>query len=169
MAAQNRVIRVVRTLLKGVLKGVVTVAAVYAAALFLLMIFGIKPYIVISGSMEPDIRTGSLCLVNSRVAFDSIVEGDVIAFETAGGGMVTHRVVGIYDQKMETKGDANDVSDGCTTTPDNFRGKTLFSVPYLGYLNYAVGRKGGKMVCLILIFLLLGMERGENCRNDGGN
>ncbi|MBQ8813618.1 MAG: signal peptidase I [Lachnospiraceae bacterium] len=145
-------------LCRGILSGIITMAAVYAAAILVLMLGGIKPYIVMSGSMEPTICTGSLCLVYSKAAFESIAVGDVIAFETAGGSMVTHRVIGISDRGMETKGDANDVPDGYTTTPENFRGKTVFSIPYLGYVNYAMNSQPGKIICMILFLLLLAAD-----------
>ncbi len=101
-------------------------------AVLVLYILGIRPYVVMSGSMEPSIHTGSVCFVNTRVDYDKVEPGDVIAFQTAIGTMVTHRVVAVTGEGMETKGDANDVSDGVSTTPVNFSGKTLFSIPYLG-------------------------------------
>lgn len=102
-------------------------AAVIASAL------GIKPYITMSGSMEPAIHTGSVCFVNTNVSYDEIHTGDIIAYRSETGGLVTHRVIDISDAGMETKGDANDVSDGISTTRDNFYGKNILTIPYIGY------------------------------------
>lgn len=118
----------------------------------LLAACGIKPYITISGSMEPSIQTGSVCFVNTKAEYDEIQEGDVIAFETSTGKKVTHRVISISEKGMETKGDANDVSDGISTTHENFFGKTVFSVPYIGYgLVYLQQPKNAAIVAVILI------------------
>lgn len=110
----------------GLLLGIILIVL----ALFL---FGIKPYITMSGSMEPDIRTGSVCFVNTRAKYNDVQKGDVVAFQTSMGSLATHRVISITEEGLETKGDANDVSDGISTTPENFCGKTLFSIPYVGY------------------------------------
>ena len=99
-----------------------------------LFAFGIKPFITMSGSMEPEIHTGSVCFVDTKAEYDEILTGDVIAYRAGNGGLVTHRVLSISDEGMETKGDANEVTDGISTTPVNFYGKTLFSIPYVGYV-----------------------------------
>ncbi len=114
--------------------------------------FGIKSYIVLSGSMEPTIPTGSICFVNTHVPYEDIQEGDVIAF-FHGGGMVTHRVLRVTVEGLETKGDANDRSDGVTTGPDNFHGKTIFHIPYVGYgLEFC---KKPLIQCLFIVLLVL--------------
>jgi len=109
-------------------------AAVIIIAAFIIFIYGVRPYITMSGSMEPDIKTGSICFVDTKAVYEDMEEGDVIAFESVSGSMVTHRVIGVTEEGIETKGDANDISDGVTTNEDNFRGKTIYSIPYIGYL-----------------------------------
>jgi len=84
--------------------------------------------------MEPKIQTGSLCFVDTNVCYEEIKEGDIVAFQTFTGSMVTHRVVSVTENGLETKGDANKVSDGVSVTQDNFHGKTIFSIPYIGYI-----------------------------------
>ena len=54
---------------------------------------GITPYVVLSGSMEPKVPTGSLCFINEHVKYESIKTGDVIAFKMSDGTLVTHRAV----------------------------------------------------------------------------
>lgn len=107
-------------------------------AMVVMFACGIRPYITMSGSMEPYMQTGSICFVNTRVAYDEIKVGDVIAFNVASGARVTHRVIAITEEGMETKGDNNEISDGVSTTRANYHGKTLFSIPYIGYaVKYA--------------------------------
>ncbi|WP_251391128.1 signal peptidase I [Mediterraneibacter agrestimuris] len=124
-------------------------AAVVIAALLalILQIKGIQPYAVVSGSMEPDIHVGSMCFIDTEVPYSRIREGDVIAF-SQGDLQVTHRVIGISDQGMETKGDANAHSDGTTTTKKNYLGKNMGSVPYLGYVMTFLQTDRGKVMVL---------------------
>jgi signal peptidase len=94
---------------------------------------------VLSGSMEPQLLTGSL-VVTRPVESDAIVVGDVITFRpsTAGGNMITHRVIGIGHSSplyFQTKGDANDYPDPFTVPAQNLIGKICFHVPYLGYIT----------------------------------
>lgn len=95
--------------------------------------FGIRPYITMSGSMEPAIHTGSVCFIDTDYRYDDVVVGDVIAYQTANGDRVTHRVIEVTSDGFVTQGDANDVSDGISTIRENFCGKNLFSIPYVGY------------------------------------
>lgn len=120
-------------------------------AVLILFLCGIRPYITMSGSMEPEIQTGSICFVNTRAKYEDIQEGNVIAYEIPNGGLVTHRVISISEAGMETKGDANAVSDGITTTPNNFHGKTVFSVPRVGYVLKYLQQPQGVAIILIAV------------------
>lgn len=117
----------------------------------MLFLCGVRPYITMSGSMEPEIKTASMCFVNTQAAYEDIQEGDVIAFEISTGNLVTHRVISVTDAGLETKGDANEVSDGISTTKANFRGKTLFSIPYIGYVVKYLQQPTGIAIVLIIV------------------
>lgn len=131
--------------LGNVLLGLTGVCAVFLAGCILT---GCTPYIVLSGSMEPNIKTGSLCVVDTKAAFHEIKTGDVIAFETGSGSLVTHRAVAFRDGIIETKGDANAVTDGLTTSEANFRGRTICSIPYLGYVLSWLRTGRGKVLAV---------------------
>ncbi|UJP40957.1 signal peptidase I [Cellulomonas palmilytica] len=76
----------------------------------------IKPLVVISGSMEPEIMTGDLVVAVPRPTADLRV-GDVASIHSdVTGNLVSHRVVGVEqvaDDRWEIrmKGDANDSED----------------------------------------------------------
>ncbi len=90
---------------------------------------------VVSGSMEPTIPTGSLCLVNIRRPYEKIQEGDVIVYVRKSDGLrIIHRVVAVTDAGLVTQGDANRIDDGLSTTAENYYGTSLFHVPVLGKL-----------------------------------
>lgn len=126
------------------------------AAVFLIAWgLGYEPRIVMSGSMEPTIKTGSICWINKNAAYEDIKEGDIIAFGIESDGetvLVTHRAINITEEGIETKGDNNDDSDGVTTTKDNFVGQNILAIPYIGYVAVAFGN---------LIRFLTGSSRGH--------
>ena len=95
---------------------------------------GLRLFIVMSGSMEPAIATGSICVVNTKASYEEIQKGEIIAYQTETGMRVTHRVVGKEANGLLTKGDANDFADGIVTGADNFIGKNIYSIPYIGYV-----------------------------------
>lgn len=96
-------------------------------------IFGISPYIVLSGSMEPSIPTGSLVYINDTIDPYAIHTGDIITYELSGSN-VTHRVISETITSVTTKGDANSEKDFSPVARTAILGKYLFSIPYLGYV-----------------------------------
>lgn len=95
-------------------------------------VFGIKPYIVLSGSMEPQIKTGSMAYVNSHTDPYMVHRGDIITYKRSNTA-VTHRIIDETVTTVTTKGDANEEADFSPVTRDSILGKYLFSIPYLGY------------------------------------
>lgn len=94
---------------------------------------GIRPMIILSGSMQPAIETGSICLVNTKVGYSKIKSEDIITFNLRDV-KVTHRVQKITRDGIITKGDANEVSDLGVVTEKTYYGKVIGSVPYLGFI-----------------------------------
>ena len=87
---------------------VLIVAAAFIAPKFV----GIMPYIVKSGSMEPQIHTGAVAFIDTRDK--NVAVGDVITYKIGEAGSekyVTHRIVGEKPDGYVTKGDANEVED----------------------------------------------------------
>lgn len=88
-------------------------------------VFGIKPAIVLSGSMEPTIRTGDLIFIHNTDT-QGLKEGDVICYLTSGSA-VTHRIAGITRgddgrPRYVTRGDANNAEDRLPVTPEQVQG-----------------------------------------------
>lgn len=131
-----------------------TLIIVFGGIFLLLFLFNIKPYVVLSGSMEPTIKTGSLCFINKNAKFDSIEKGDIIAYKLSNGTLVTHRVVSKNSNGLNTKGDNNKDVDGLITTKNNFVGKNAFWIPVIGYVFKAFQTTKGKIIYLTLIVVL---------------
>ncbi len=90
----------------GAIAGLICIVATVAA-----LLFDVKPLIFRSGSMSPEITTGSLALARTVPAGDLAV-GDVVSVENSQGTRITHRVYAIQPQDGDAvvatlKGDAN--------------------------------------------------------------
>jgi len=143
-------------LLSGFLKYAVvlflgTVVLLSLAPLF--SIPGFQSLVVMSGSMEPEIRTGSVVVVRPS---ETLVVGDVITFARPDDpkNFITHRIESIDDSIIKTKGDANNAADNWEVHQEDVQGKVAVSVPYLGYaVHFAKTQRG--FVLLILLPALL--------------
>jgi len=93
----------------------------------------ISTHVVSTGSMEPEIMTGSV--VFSSLETDEINPGDIIVFKSPQNKEVTvvHRVMEINDGEYVTKGDNNENNDDWVVSDDDILGSVVFTVPYLGY------------------------------------
>ncbi|OHB15865.1 MAG: signal peptidase I [Candidatus Zambryskibacteria bacterium RIFOXYC1_FULL_39_10] len=93
--------------------------------------------IVQSGSMEPTIKVGALAIIRPESLYKV---GDIITFgkDTKTDVPTTHRIVADRVENgvllYTTKGDANEDNDTKEIKKDEIIGKTLFSVPYVGYI-----------------------------------
>ncbi|MDO4177460.1 MAG: signal peptidase I, partial [Bacillota bacterium] len=134
-------------------------AAVILIAAAVMLFAHIRPAIIVSGSMEPVIHTGSMVFIDSD--YRDFKERDIVAFET-GGVMVTHRIVQITDEGFVTKGDANEKEDPAPVPESAFRGRLVMWLPYLGYAARALTSAAGITataafyMLLLLIYLLTG-------------
>lgn len=145
--------------------GILILAAVLGSSLLLTVpkIFGYEIYNVISGSMEPEIPVGSLILVAPSQP-ESIIEGDIIAFESADS-VVTHRVV--ENKKLEgeliTKGDANEKEDIKPVPYANLIGRVERHVPYMGQYMVIYTTNVGKiyMICFAACGAMLNVLAGR--------
>ena len=111
-----------------------------------------KIKIVLSGSMEPTIKTGSIVVVKPVAEYKI---GDVITFQTAiGKDLITHRIDDIKivgsEPRYITKGDANNAPDQREIFKKEVVGKLLFSIPYLGYVvNFAQKPIGFSLIIIL--------------------
>ena len=105
-------------------------------AIFVSGFFGIQRYLVVSGSMEPNLYAGDIVFVNTNIDFEDVEIGDVIIFKHRGMNII-HRVIETttINEKtyFKTKGDANKFDDGFVVSTENFSGKALFHIDKIGY------------------------------------
>ncbi|EGT3617550.1 signal peptidase I, partial [Clostridium perfringens] len=122
---------------------------------------GFRTYSILSGSMEPNIRTGDLAIVKSA-EMDEVVSGDIITFKYEGN-IVTHRIVEKTEEGFITKGDNNNAEDTEIVREEDLIGKVLFNIPFLGYVTVFLSKPiviSGLMI-LIAISILWDTFKGD--------
>ena len=123
---------------------------------------GVVPFIVLSGSMEPEIQAGDLIICRQTPASD-VHTGDVISFfdpDGNGTSVVSHRVTAIATDAtgqpvFTTKGDANNVDDATPVTADKVIGVYQFRIPGLGNVAMFMQSTQGLIVCVVVPVILL--------------
>lgn len=129
----------------------------------------ISTHAVVTGSMEPEIRTGSV--VFSHMGTDKLKVGDVIVFTSPENQNVTvvHRIVDVdEDGNFITKGDNNDKNDNWTVFSENVVGEVFFTIPYIGYLIDWLHTPIGFIVLIVLPAILVVISQIKKIR-DGIN
>ncbi|WP_284035953.1 signal peptidase I SipW [Neobacillus sp. 114] len=115
---------------------------------------------VLSGSMEPTFKTGSIIAVKPVENATNLKKGDIITFKESEGMLITHRIVDVIKKENQvmyvTKGDNNEDKDANAVVSQNVVAKyTGFTIPYAGYLIDFAKSKNGTALLLILPGLLL--------------
>jgi len=119
-------------------------------------IFGYKPFIVLSGSMENELYKGDLAIIK-KVNVNTLKKNDIIAFRENDKYVVTHRIVDIVDNngitEFITKGDNNNSNDEGTVKLDNIEGKYVSKVK--GFGNVLLVLQKPITLCVILVIIVL--------------
>jgi len=113
---------------------------------------------VLSGSMSPAIKTGSIVTVKPASSYSV---GDIITFKKGQGeeNILTHRIVGEKEQGFITRGDANNVADASPVRKGAILGKVVLTIPYAAYAaNFAHSKFGLILLILIPALLIIGSE-----------
>ncbi len=128
-----------------------------------------KPYIILSGSMEPAVPVGSIVISKPMQSYSV---GDIITFSQNGSSkdLVTHRVASISKDEsgttFKTKGDANEEDDGWTIKNENVVGKTSFIIPLAGYVVDFAKKPQGFILFVIIPATIVVYEELKNIKNE---
>ncbi len=144
------------------LAGVFTALAVCLALLMTgARLAGLRPYVVLSGSMEPVYPVGALIYVG-KVEAHAIRPGMAITYQLNEHTVVTHRVTRVEEDPNDpsllyfaTRGDANEAEDGTMIRSDQVIGVPVFRLPLMGYPARFLSTLRGKLIALAAGALLL--------------
>lgn len=128
-----------------------------SATFILLTTYDVFPgynfYVVMSGSMEPSIHTGSIVGVKEDSNYDM---EDVITVMQPNNPSetYTHRIVEKRDENdtitYKTKGDANKAADPDPVSEEQILGKVFASIPLIGYLVHFAKQPTGFILMIIV-------------------
>jgi len=130
-------------------------------------IFGYKPFIVLSGSMETELYKGDLAIVK-KVDVTTLKKQDIIAFRDEQNHVVTHRIVNIVNnngrREFITKGDNNNTTDSEPVKFEDVEGKYIGKMKEFG--NVLLVLQKPLTLCVILgiiaVFGFLWIMIGNN-------
>lgn len=138
----------------------------FAVAMVGVRLFGVQVYTVLSGSMDPVYKTGSVIYVVD-VDPAELQEGDDITFKLSEETTATHRIIEVITDESDpsvlqfrTQGVANDVEDASPVDASDVIGTPVFTIPYLGYVASYIQSPPGIYVglcvgCAALLFVVI--------------
>jgi signal peptidase len=132
--------------------GTAVSAAVLLIVLVLAVLVAVLPAVaggsaltVLTQSMEPKLPPGTLIIIRATPV-DDIRIGDVVTYQVRSNepAVISHRVISrSIDTKGATtfivKGDNNTLPDPLPVKEAQIRGTLWYSLPWLGYVNNAIG------------------------------
>lgn len=127
-------------------------------------IFGYRPVFIMTGSMEPFLKTNGVVLTKEVKSINDIEEGDVITYhvdtDTGSAIKITHRIIDIDKEGfITTKGDNNMVSDNYDLTIDNVESKVVFVCNWTASIISWWNTTSGKILilgiptCIVLLLI----------------
>lgn len=126
---------------------------------------GIKSYVILSGSMQPELNIGDIAIVKD-IQENELQNGDIISFRE-GQTVVTHRIIDIEtidnQKQFTTKGDNNNSVDKKNINIDVIEGKVIAVIPFLGKIGLML--KGKITIILSVIIFYAYLVRSEKIKN----
>jgi len=120
-------------------------------------VFGVKPMIVLSGSMESKIHTGDLVFVR-MIDPNSLNVNDIIAFRNEENKVTTHRIVKKIEDNGEilfrTKGDNNSSEDADLVQSSKVEGIYIARIGMIGSFLMFMQQPIGLAIILLTILVV---------------
>ena len=144
--------------------GIIIIVVLMAAAAFTFAAphFGWSVDVVYSGSMEPDLKVGSVVVTRPVEAEEIKVEDIITFYSPLTENLTSHRVVAVEEGSplhLITKGDANEDADPFIVPSENVVGVICFHLPYFGYAARFIKTQLGLLLTLCLPgLIIIGIE-----------
>lgn len=136
--------------MKNIIFKVFYILIIIYLIIFIPVLWGNRPLVVISGSMEPILKVGGI-LYYEKINLDDFKKDDILVYQL-NEHIVSHRIVNINEYGFETKGDNNNSNDSYIVDKNNVIGRgNNWSIPYIGY--YADFIYNHKYLLIVMIIL----------------
>lgn len=136
--------------MKNIIFKVFYILIIIYLIIFIPVLWGKRPLVVISGSMEPILKVGGI-LYYEKINLDHFKKDDILVYQL-NEHIVSHRIVNINEYGFETKGDNNNSNDSYIVDKNNVIGRgNNWSIPYIGY--YADFIYNHKYLLIVMIIL----------------
>lgn len=132
-----------------------------------LNLFGFTFLQVASGSMEPEIHVNDIVIDKLIKQNEELKVGDIVSFEEENS-IITHRIVGIGDDKIITKGDANNTQDE-SINKSQIIGKTVKIITGVSIWMKVISTKSVYVMIIItfvLFIITISIDTNENKVED---
>lgn len=127
--------------------------------IFIPIIWGYKPLVIISGSMEPTLKVGGI-LYYKEIDKSEYKVNDIVVFKS-NKYLISHRIVEKTHNGFITKGDANKNIDSNKVLFNKALGiGTNWSIPYIGY--YADFIYKNKWILLLVLIIITINSKSSN-------
>ena len=158
--------------MKRLVATITALASAAAVTTLCLALFGPRPFIVASRSMEPLYTKGSLCLVDTKAEVCDINVGDVLAYRSPADLLVLHRLTSITTTGSDTidavmQGDANGTRERIELSRANLIGRAVFTVPGLGTAIGHVPTRNATWLLVALFLLCACLPWDTICKAEG--
>lgn len=158
--AKQKIISSTHLILKAIIYSLVPVVFFLVVTTNSPILFGIRSFVVQTGSMEPNIPVGSVIFSVPQKTYEL---GDIILFKDSQGRTISHRINKTEIKKgtmfFQTKGDANNSADIDLVLEGSVIGREVFLLPSVGRISAFIKTVPGFILILGLPTLLfIGFE-----------
>lgn len=118
--------------IKNCIFKIIYILVILYLLIFIPTLWGDKPLVVISGSMEPTLNVGGILYYHDK-DYTDFQKDDVIVYQLEDH-IISHRVFDITENGIITKGDANNTYDNLLIKESQVLGEgTNWCIPLIGY------------------------------------
>lgn len=122
-----------------------------------------KPLVVISGSMEPNLKIGGIIYYHEK-NYEDYEVGDVLVYRL-NNDIISHRIYDITENGIITKGDANNTYDNFLVLENQILGEgTDWCIPYMGYYAEFIYRN---KILLYMLVMIVGLNIIIETKKEG--
>lgn len=117
--------------------------------------FGKKAFVIVSGSMIPEIEVGDIVIINDT---QDVRINDIIAFRR-DSNVIVHRIISKMEVNgktmYQTKGDNNNIPDTELVDVSDIEGIYINKIPYVGKLLMFLYNNLAIVVVVIVLILII--------------